>query len=410
MYYEFDEYMKKQQRFMRLRNINRVLDAMRYQPPQTTAQIVDRSGVSRVTVRKILERLREQSVVSVDGKAPTTIEGGKPPWLFSFDPEAKYAVGMHLSFTHLYARIVDLNMRTHAHLQMPLDGDFPIETLLDLIEQATRRLLGEAGIDMKSVVGVGFGGHGVTDFAGGMILVSPHNPSWGRNLRIRDLIHDRLGADLPVYVDNAIRFRTVAERSIGRLKNVQDGVVIHCAEGVISGVMIDGIIRHGRHDLAGSIGHMRVNAGDLEQCACGGYGCFEMQISPARVHSRIHELAAVMGDSPLCSPSHNGIPDLESLFVAADRGDPLSRAVVGEIADWFAAACRNIVFTLDPEVIVIQGIYSDPGSFFRSSLQEKFSHMSLVQVPTTTRICYSKLGEEAASLGAASYVIAEEVG
>lgn len=407
-------------RALKSENVGRIMAALQDGTPQTIAQISAKTGVSRVTVRKVLQQLEKKAIVFADGKLASSLQGGKPATLYKLDPGSRFAVGIHLSFNRIYGRLLDLNLELLARTEIAFDhrtdpamhnlDGLKIDDLLTLVRRVIDELVRQAGIPPAQIAGVGFGGHGVTHFDRGVIETSPHNPSWGRNLHMRDLLEREIGAGIPVYVDNSIRFRTLAERSLGALRDVSDGVVIHCTEGLIAGVMINGLIRRGRNDLSGSIGHMKVNVTDRERCACGGYGCFEMQVVPSRVARRVESLKREGGysNSTLTTgEDHRAL--MPALFAAADGGDRLAMAVVGELAEWFSIACKNIILMIDPEIIVMQGVYAEPGDYFRAQLRERLAAVSLIEAPADTAIAYSTLGEEAASLGAAAFVISEEV-
>jgi hypothetical protein len=54
---------------------------------------------------------------------------------------------------------------------------------------------------------------------------------------------------------------------------------------------------------------------------------------------------------------------------------------------------------------VIQGIYDSAGKYFLEGLRKRINYVSLPRIKKDVRIDYSNFGKEAATLGAASYVI-----
>lgn len=270
-------------------------------------------------------------------------------------------------------------------------------------------MIRQSGVRTDKIVGLGMGSHGVTDYERGAIVTSPHNPSWGNDLNLRELIRDHIKNRFPVYVDNAIRYRLIAEKSLGLLKQETDGIVVYSEEGLIAGILVDGSIRHGAHNLAGSVGHMKINPGDPERCDCGGYGCFEMQIKPDRIVSRtIRELPdypdSVLNEIPVSEVS------IHSIFSASNNNDKLAKKMIGEAASWFAIGLHNLVLILDPNIVVIQSMYTEAGSFFRSELSSQLEQVSLIKAPSHIRLEYSSLGEEASSLGAATHAVLRTLG
>lgn len=398
--------MKAKLRQVRTTNTARIIDALRQSPNQTVKAISEETQLSRATVTKILTNLRSQSVVEEVGVGVSTLEGGKPPKLYTFNPQAKWLIGMHLSGETLFGKLVDLNINPIAEVTAHIPREIGDQELLDAMESAIRALLADGELSWSDLLGIGIGTPGVTDLFRGAVIHSPHNPSWGHDFHLRDLVLHRIRETRTVYVDNAIRFRTIAERDLGVLQGVKDGVVVHCDEGLIAGVLLDGVIRRGFNNLAGSVGHMTINPADTLRCDCGGYGCFEMQVKPTRVLDRfVHDLSTTP-HSELSSrdPASLSIGDL---FHAAETGDPTARTVMQEVAQWFAVGLHNLILAYDPELVVIQGTYATAGEYFRTELIRQVESVSLLGAPMKTRVLCSSLGEDAASLGAASYALSQ---
>lgn len=392
-------------RVQRNSNTLKVISTLRRTGRCTIGEIADQSHLSRLTVVKILDRLIQQEIVAPDGKAPAGIEGGRKPQIYHFNSTARYSLGILIGEKVLSGRVVDLNIGTVARFRRDITLEATVEELLVAIDALLARLIDDAGIARASILGVGVGSQGITDSERGVVLVSPHNPGWGTQLALRDLIRQRVGAATPVYVDNAIRFRTLAETTAGILRNARNALVIHSAEGLIAGNILNASIYGGVHNYAGSIGHMKVNVNDSERCDCGGYGCFEMQVMQRRVFARAHELRGSFPESSLFD-SDGREPDMPALFAATERGDALARAVMDEVISWFAIAIHNLILMLDPEKVVIQGNYAKAGDYFLDSLRARVPQVSLINVSHETPIEYSFLeDEEAGTLGAASYVL-----
>lgn len=383
-------------------NTVKVLDVLRKNPRCTINEIADLAHLSRLTVAKILDRLAADKIVKADGKAPGRLEGGPKPQLFHFNGAARHSVGILIGERSVAGRLVDLNIKTVARCRRVISLEAGIPELLAIVEDVFTSLIKRKGVSRRSILGIGVGSQGVTDSEHGVVLTSPHNPGWGTHLPLRDLIQERVGTSVPVYIDNAIRFRTLAETTAGILRNVKNAHVIHCAEGLIAGNILNAAIYRGAHNYAGSIGHMKVNVRDTERCDCGGYGCFEMQVMPRRILARAQELKPRYADSSLFGGKKT--PTLGAVFAGCEAGDLLSLALIDEAVGWFAIAIHNIILMFDPEVVVIQGTYAKAGEYFIRSLRDRIGTVSLLNVTHGTRIECSQLDdEEAGTLGAASY-------
>ena len=67
-------------------------------------------------------------------------------------------------------------------------------------------------------------------------------------------------------------------------------VTVNIGHGVGAGIVLNGQIFHGEHDLAGEIGHMTIDlSGRI--CSCGNIGCWQTFISgPAIAETAVNEL------------------------------------------------------------------------------------------------------------------------
>ncbi|HKK49907.1 MAG TPA: ROK family protein [Alkalispirochaeta sp.] len=342
--------------------------------------------------------MADSEVVSDHETGESTVEGGKPPRLFSLDPAGGYLIGLHYSGKHFFGSLIDLQLRVLTTVAQPVPAEIRARELVDLLEQMIRRLIKSAPVDGGRCLGIGVGTPGVTDLGLGEVVFSPHHPGIGEHLALRDLVAERLDRSAPVFVDNSIRFRTIAEQTMGHLRGIRDGAVIYCDDGLISGLLLDGRIRRGPNSLAGSIGHMTINPADPFQCACGGYGCWEMQVSPDRL---VDEMRLRLLQR---TPSPARVADnIASVMDLADQGDPDAVELIDQVAHWFAVGIHNMILAYDPEVVVVQGVYARQDSRFFRSLTDQIGGISLLRAPFQTQVVCSSLGSDAANLGAASY-------
>ncbi|MCG8480867.1 MAG: winged helix-turn-helix domain-containing protein, partial [Spirochaetales bacterium] len=99
--------MTNKLRQIRTTNTTKVIDVLRERGGRTVRDIAGDTQLSRATVSKILSSLQAQAIVVDRGMGSSTPEGGKPPKLYSFDPAARFLIGMHLFHNDIVAGIVD---------------------------------------------------------------------------------------------------------------------------------------------------------------------------------------------------------------------------------------------------------------------------------------------------------------
>ena len=384
----------------RFANLSKIIDLLREYPSITVNQLSALTNLSRVTVTKILTTLSDDGVVTRIASNSSTIKGGKPPRLYSLATEGFTIIGIHFSGNHFHGSLVDLHLKVLSTASKLVPKEINADELLDLLESMIKELIESAEHNGVHCLGIGIGTPGITDLGLGEVVFSPHHPGIGEHFALRDLLQKRVNNIAPVYVDNSIRFKTIAEYTMGHLRGVLDGTVIYCDDGLISGLILDGQIRRGFNNFAGSIGHMTLNTHDTIQCACGGVGCWESLVSPKRL---IDEMRTRLLQNHQDVNSHENVNDVNSIMRMAEEGNPDAIELVDKVAKWFAIGIHNIILSYDPEVIVIQGVYANSESRLFRSLYDNVKNISLSRAPLKTKILCSDLGNNATNLGAASF-------
>ena len=392
---------------LKLRNRQILLDFLRNSRETTVAEVSERIGLSKPTVKKMLAHYVAKGLVTPVGKGDSTEEGGKKPELFRFNPEAGYVIAFHQFPEELYAAIFDLNLRMLQDVAIPHPPDLNIETLTDKIVQTIFQFLAAQDLKASQLIGVAIGSHGVVNSATGVVVTSPHFPSWGENVRFKEILQAKLPWPVTLCIDNQIRFQVFGERTFGVAKNKKNVVVLEGGNGLVTGLFVKNEIKRGAHGLAGEIGHMIINPTSPEICPCGGRGCFETMVEVKRVLALVESQAHDYQDSQLAQKQPISNVRIEDVFAASNAGDRLACAVMDDVIKWFAIGLSNLIVVADPDMIVFQGIYAGAGAYFLHRLREELNHYALLNVKKDVELRYSAAGKERGVRGGAAYMIAE---
>ena len=252
--------------------------------------------------------------------------------------------------------------------------------MIDRIVQSYENLVNNNQIDRKKIIGLSIGSHGITNFRDGIIITSPHFPSWRENLPFRDLLSEKLPDNIPITIDNQIRFQVFAEQAKGLGKGKKNIIVMEGGEGLVAGIIVKDAIKRGVHYLAGEIGHMVINPKGEEICACGVKGCFEAMIYVDRVLKMARNKNRENKESLIFRNKSPNKISIYDIFNASNKGDKLARELMDDVIGWVAIGISNMVLMYDPELIVIQGIYSKAGDYFIQNLREKINTVSLPRI------------------------------
>ncbi|MGW8374308.1 ROK family protein [Actinacidiphila sp. SB3-2] len=231
---------------------------------------------------------------------------------------------------------------------------------------------------------VGVAVPGIVDDANGVAVYSA-NIGW-RDLPLRALLQERLGAGLPVALGHDVRTGGLAEGRIGAGDGVDRFLFVPLGTGIAGAIGIDGRVEPGAHGSAGEIGHITVRPQDGPECRCGQRGCLEMLASAAAVG---RAWAAASGDATMTAAD---------CAEAVGAGDPAALAVWHDAVDALAAGLVTALTLLDPRTLIVGGGLAEAGDLLFVPLREAVrERVTFQQLPT---IVPAALGDAAGCLGA----------
>src|SRR5439155_22250020 len=129
---------------------------------------------------------------------------------------------------------------------------------------------------------------------------------------------DRLAAATrhPVHIENSGRACALAQvweaRSLAA--PVRDLVFVSVSDGVGVGVVVNGELLRGRHNIAGEFAHMPLTL-DGPRCSCGATGCWEAHIS------NLATLTRYFGRAPRAAAADHRSFTIDDLIARARTGD-----------------------------------------------------------------------------------------
>jgi predicted NBD/HSP70 family sugar kinase len=130
-----------------------------------------------------------------------------------------------------------------------------------------------------------------------------------------------------------------------------DLVFVSVSDGIGVGVVVNGEVLRGRHNIAGEFGHLPLSI-DGPRCSCGATGCWEAYISNLATLSRyfgrnLREAKPV--------PAELAAFTIEDLIVRARAGDAKAVAALEATARYLGLGLASIVNAVDPARIYIGG-------------------------------------------------------
>ena len=389
-------------------NSRAVFELIRNSSKMTVSDISAEIKLSKTTVKKVLDSLLADGLILAAGKGDSTDEGGKKPELYCLNPDFGYTISIHVTPDEVIVAATDFTAEITYKETRAITTERELPGLIERFAVSIEDLMRMKHPSGQKLLGVALVLTGLVDSEKGISIHSFFCPDWGRDAPIIEQLMARLGSGFqaPLYIDNTNRYQTLAERVKGLAGNCKNFIIVDALpEGLGAGIVLDGVILHGLQSISGEIGHMTLEARDGFPCICGNRGCFEAMVSARRLLSLARAASSSYPDSPLLSSKGLDAINLEDICNGVLEEDPLCIYLIDDVIKWFVVGLGNVIMMNDPELIVIQGIYTKAGPYFLNRLQEGLNHIGLPHVEKKVVIAYSHLGEERGVIGGAIHAI-----
>lgn len=353
---------------LKYRNRELILACFRDHQEHTVADIVARTGISKLTVMRAIQFFCSKNILISSGKGESTEQGGKRPEYFRFGFK-KYLLTIMLWPETLGLTLFDMDLREIRRSSFAWIIPAAPELAFAFVREQAATLLAQAGIGCDDLYGVSLSTSGIVDYETLVLKYSVHSPEWGSDVPVGSYLKDIFGDSPYYYIENAGKCisRAILEEEPQPGKRI---LVLFTSWGLSGALIQEGKILNGRDSLIGEIGHMILDPSDTEQCSCGSYGCLERQVSIARLRKRIAADPPPPA-SPMAKLSLEAI-NLNHLFFASRQEDAYARRHVAYLADCFATMLRNISLVFNPETVVFVGDYSIADDYFDQRMRQRF--------------------------------------
>jgi predicted NBD/HSP70 family sugar kinase len=362
-----------------------VLDLIRQGRVSTRGDVLEATGLSRMTVAQRLDALLAAGMI-VEGDT-TEATGGRRRRSLAFNAAQSWALTVAVDTTHTRIAITDLGGAVVAEEQIDVPVEAGPSMVLDQIATATSVLLGKHDLSPEELCGAGLSLPGPVDPESGRPSQPPIMPGWDAYP-----VAEHLQASLPgvtILTANDADAAALGEYAAG-FSGVRSLCLVKVSTGIGTGIVVDGRLYTGADGGAGDIGHVRVSPQSEARCQCGMHGCLAAVASGRAVAGELTDL---------------GIPAASGRDVGA-----LLRAGNADAAHLAQGAGRRIgevmatvVCLLNPEVVLIGGALASAPLL--AGIRETLYRLALPRATRHMALHLGALGDDAAVVGLTRLVV-----
>lgn len=356
----------------RLRQLNALtaIGTLRSAGPLTLSALAERTGLSRPSMKEVVDELTELGWVEETTPAQGTL--GRPARRYRFRASNGYLVGLDIGGHNIRAALADLNGEILAETRRPVHPDTPLDERLAAIEQTVAGCLALGGKTIADVWIVAAGTIGVIT-PEGQILYCAAIPAW-TGLDLAGHLREMFPCE--ILVENDSRLAARAEAVRGAARDASDVVFLHVGRRMGAAIIIDGKVHRGFGAAAGEIAMLP-----------------QAQLFDASEHLQNCSIIPE-GTSPADAAGYT--------LAAARADDPVALAAVERYVEDLAVGTSAMVLLLDPQVVVLGGGFSRSADVLLPPLRERLER-TCIRLPDLRA---STLGDECVVTGAIDYAVA----
>ncbi|MBO7299801.1 MAG: ROK family protein [Tidjanibacter sp.] len=333
-------------------------------------------------------------------------------------------IGVDVGGTNTVLGLIDRDgnclARTDFHTQRSTNEDGPVffDEYMDLLYAAIEKLLAEVPEDSK-VEGIGIGAPNANYYKGAILNAA--NLTWRdrskpskerlgefekqNRCEVVKLLKKRFPAIKAIAMTNDANAAALGELYYGGGKHLKrkDLVEITLGTGLGSGFVSNGDIIYGHNSFAGELGHIIVEPNG-RNCGCGNNGCLETYASATGIRRTALNLIDNTGTPSVLRKIEREKLTAKDVSIAAAEGDKLALEVWDITGHYLALGVATATVVTCPEAVFLFGGPTKAGDLLMQPLR-KYLDRYMMNSMKDTKVMFSKLGEDAAILGASALAL-----
>ncbi len=304
-----------------------------------------------------------------------------------------YTIGIDLGGTNIAVGLVDENYKIVARDSVPTQIGRDYDEIVKDMGEVSNKLLKDNNISLDEIKYVGIGAPGVLDNEKG-IATDNSNFHW-ENYPIREKLQKYI--DKPVYLGNDANVAAWAEYIGGCGKGAKNFLMLTLGTGVGGGIILNGKLHSGSHNIGAEIGHTTFKAGG-NPCGCGNKGCVEAYCSATALIKMAEKDVDKYPESVIAKAEKI---NARVVVDAAREGDEYGVKLFNEYTSNLAQVLASMVNFLDPDIIALGGGVANAGEFLLEPVRKEMVKYITFASMMDTKVLKAEMGNDAGIIGAA---------
>lgn len=273
-------------------------------------------------------------------------------------------------------------------------------------EYARQKLIEAAGaLICKSrtpVQAIGISCGGPLNSRTGVVQSPPNLPGWD-DVPIVDMLKEAFG--LPVFLQNDANACALVEWKYGAGRGAEDMVFLTMGTGMGAGVIAGGRLLRGARDMAGEVGHLRLETdGPVGYGKAGSFEGFASGGGIARLAARLRREWTQAGEA-VAWAEPDGALTTRALADYARRGDPHALRLFEAAGAYLGRGIAIIADVLNPERVVIGGVYMRCEALLKDSMWRAIHSEALPHCWQELQVLPAGTGEQIGDFAAAMVAV-----
>jgi glucokinase len=221
----------------------------------------------------------------------------------------------------------------------------------EFITEKTVKFLNHSNLVGNPINSMGISVPGISYIKTGTVW-APNIPGWENYFLLEEV--KAVSGNIPVTIDSDRACYILGELWKGNAQGCSDAIFLSVGTGIGAGIIVNGEILRGSHDIAGCMGWMALKGPfDEKYIRCG---CFEYYASGEGIANVAREfLKDQKGYKGELKNKQVDLITSYDVFTAYNNGDVLAEKVIKFCVELWGMAVANLVSLFNPEKIIIGG-------------------------------------------------------